>query len=104
MSVPVTHSLRRLLSLTAIAGAFVLGTVAPAARAGPVEDALNAALNGPPRKHLGVFGHVFHVYPVEIIGEGDRTTVIGQITHRRGKRGWRDKLVPDDQVYYTIVK
>jgi len=61
---------------------------------GPIGQALRAALIGPEKKLLKVFGHEFNVKPVERIGP---TKAVGQISHCLSLR-------PDDQVYYTIEK
>ncbi len=67
------------------------------AHAGPMEDAMKAALKGPEKKKLKVFDHHFNVKPVEIKRDGARIIVNGQISHHLR---WRR----DDQVYYRIIK
>jgi hypothetical protein len=63
-----------------------------------MEQAMTAALQGPQKKKLKVFGHHFNVKPVEISREAARVTVNGHISHHLG---WFRR---DDQVYYLIVK
>ena len=88
------YRIQRLMSILAIV---VLGLTAIAS-AGPVEDALRAALQGPERKKLRIFGHEFNVKPITDISSVAESTVIsGQLSHHLS-------VVGDDQVYYTIVK
>ncbi len=65
--------------------------------AGPMEDAMNAALTGPEKKKLKVFDHEFNVKPVEVKRTETEIIVNGHISHHLRFR-------PDDQVYYHIVK
>jgi hypothetical protein len=67
------------------------------AHAGPMDDAMTAALKGPEKKKLKVYDHHFNVKPVEIKREGSKIIVSGHISHHLR---WRR----DDQVYYQIVK
>lgn len=60
-----------------------------------LELAIDAALHGPERKKLKVYGHKFNVKPAEIVREGAVVRVNGQISHHLTLR-------PDDQVYYLI--
>lgn len=62
-----------------------------------LERALDAALHGPERKKLKVYGHEFNVKPAEIVRSGSVVTANGQISHHLTLR-------PDDQVYYVIEK
>lgn len=83
-------------------GALVLMTplaalAAPTRTAGPVEQALQAALHGPEKKKLKIFGHHFNVKKVERFRQGSQTLIYGQLSHHLR---WR----PDDQLYYRIVK
>jgi len=90
------HDVRRLyrMVICIMVGLCVLATTVAA---GPVEEALEAALHGPEKKKLKIFGHHFNVKPIEISVGGETTTIFGQLSHHLR---WR----PDDQVYYTIVK
>jgi hypothetical protein len=81
-------------------GMLVIGLFIPAsiALADPMEDAVKAALNGPEKKGISLFGHGFNVKKVESISwVGGLTIITGQISHRLKRR-------LDDQFYYTIVK
>lgn len=64
---------------------------------GSFADAMKAALCGPERKKIEIFGHKFNVKPVEITREGQEITVVGQISHHLTARR-------DDQIYYRITK
>jgi hypothetical protein len=67
------------------------------ANSGPIETAVQSALNGPEKKKIKIFDHEFNIKQVEIIREGDRIIASGQISHvLRFRR--------DDQVYYRIIK
>ena len=67
------------------------------AQAGPMENAMDAALKGPEKKKLKVFDHHFNVKPIEINRQGGRIIVNGHISHHLR---WRR----DDQIYYRIIK
>lgn len=87
------------LVVALVTAALVL-TAASVAYAGPMEDAMQAALRGPERKKLKIFDHEFNVKRVEIqrdVPRRGQITVIGHISHHLSMR-------PDDQVYYRIVK
>lgn len=59
--------------------------------------AMNAALKGPEKKLLKIFGHEFNVKPCQVDKNGQKTIVNGQLSHCLLFR-------PDDQFFYTIVK
>lgn len=76
---------------------FALCLSAISAYAGPMEDAVKAAIEGPEKKKLKVFDHHFNVKPVEIHREENRTIINGHISnHLRFRR--------DDQIYFRIIK
>lgn len=64
---------------------------------GSFAAAMKAALCGPEHKKLKIFDHKFNVKPAEIIRQGNKITVVGQISHHLTARR-------DDQVYYRITK
>jgi hypothetical protein len=64
---------------------------------GSFETAMKAALEGPEKKKLKIFGHEFNIKPVEIMRNKGEITVVGQMSHHLK---WRR----DDQVYYRITK
>lgn len=81
-------------------GMLVTALFVPAsiALADPIEDAVKAALNGPEKKGISLFGHGFNVKKATSISwVGGLTIITGQISHRLSARR-------DDQFYYTIVK
>ena len=62
-----------------------------------LDVAMKAALKGPEKKLLKIFGHEFNVKPCQISKNGQKTIVNGQLSHCLAFR-------PDDQFFYTIVK
>lgn len=93
-------SIQRLVSFIVIT---LLG-LTTVAFADPIEEAVIAALQGPESRRLKIFNHEFYVKPIISLNTiTDKTVIVGQISHYRGKN-WLGYDVTDDQVYYTIVK
>ena len=62
-----------------------------------LDVAMKAALKGPEKKLLKIFGHEFNVKPCQISRNGQKLIINGQLSHCLTLR-------PDDQFFYTIVK
>ena len=65
--------------------------------AGPMEKAVNAALNGPEIKKHKVYDHKFNIKQIEITRLDGKIIINGHISHHLRFRR-------DDQVYFTIIK
>jgi len=59
------------------------------------EQSIQAALHGPEKKNVWLFGHRFHVKPASITQSGGALRITGQLSHVLSYR-------PDDQVYYNM--
>lgn len=62
----------------------------------PIETALEAALEGPEKQCLKVFGHHWNVKPASVRREGRRVVVEGQLDHSV-------RITPDDHLFYEFV-
>jgi hypothetical protein len=85
---------------TMMCTALVLAGFARNAAAGPLEEAMRAAMRGPEKKKLKIFDHHFNVKPVERqqnTPKNGQVTAIGHLSHHLSGRS-------DDQIYYRIVK
>lgn len=61
-----------------------------------IDAALQAALSGPERKKMKIYGHEFNIKPIAISSSGNLLIVKGRISHHLSIR-------PDDQFDYTVV-
>ena len=60
------------------------------------QKAIHAALEGPEKQQLEVYGHKWNVKPASVRKEGNRVIVEGQISHSV-------RWTFDDQIFYTFV-
>lgn len=61
-----------------------------------LEAAMKAAVKGPTKEFIKVFGHDFRVYKASLKKAGNQVIINGQLHHQITLR-------PDDKVYYTII-